>query len=45
MTTTAQKGLSHITGKVVAYIMHLRRLKKQLGFKDSLITAVGETYV
>ena len=34
-----------MAGNFVGYIMHLRRLKKQLGFKDSLITAVDETYV
>ena len=44
-TTTAQKDPSHMTGKPVGYIMHVRRLKKQFGFKDSSIITMDETSV
>ena len=34
-----------MTGKLVGYIMHVQRLKKQFGFKDNSIIAMDETSV
>ena len=44
-TTTAQKDPSHMIGKLVGYIMHVRRLNKQFQFPNSSILAMDETPV
>ena len=44
-TTTAQKDPSHMTGKLVGYIMHVPRLNRQFQFPNSSILAMDETPV
>ena len=44
-TTTAQKDPAYMVDRIVAYVMHVRRLQKQFSFHDTDIIAMDETPV
>ena len=44
-TTTAQKDPSYMIDRIVACVMHVRRLQKQFSFDDADITAMDQTAV
>ena len=44
-TTAAQKDPSFMADRIVAYVMHVRRLQKQFNFRESDIIAMDETPV
>ena len=44
-TTIAQKDPSHLTTKLVKYVMHVRRLSMKTNFSPDCIIAMGETAV
>ena len=43
--TIAQKDLSHLTTKLVKYVMHVRRLSMKTNFSPDCIIAMDETTV
>ena len=44
-TTTAQKDPLYMVNRIVAYVMHIRRIQKQFNFSDADIIAMDETSV
>ena len=44
-TTIEQKDPSHLTAKLVKYVMHVRRLSMKTNFSPDCITAMDETAV
>ena len=44
-TTTAQKDPSYMIDRIIAYVMHVRRLQKQFSFDDTDIIAMDKTAV
>ena len=44
-TTTAQKDPAYMVDRIVAYVMHVRRLQKQFSFHDTDTIAMDETPV
>ena len=44
-TTVAQKDPSHLTGKLVGYVMHVRRLMMKENYPPSCVIAMDETAV
>ena len=42
-TTTAQKDPLYMVNRIVAYVMHVRRIQKQFNFSDADIIAMDET--
>ena len=44
-TTVAQKDPSHLTGKLVGYVMHVRRLTMKENYPPSCVIAMDETAV
>ena len=44
-TTTAQKDPLYLFARIVAYVMHVRRIQKQFNFHNANIIAMDETPV